>query len=185
MSSCQDHEYTGMQMEDNGVDFPRPGRQPVRGERPLRAPGHPDADAMALHGLGLVPMDMSEDDASSEDDSDEDDLNHEEVRSCSSTGCFSPDAWPRNPLHTLLLYSGAVLVPERPVRTGAQWSCGAGSAGQCEAFEYVAPGSAVMLGIAGQSHQAQGEEGAGAGASAPISAHDCGQGRCRRPRQRK
>ena len=72
----------GVQMEDNGVDFPRPGRAPVRGERPLRAPGYPDVDAMALHGLGLVPMDMSEDEDTDEDDSDEDD-NHEEVRLCS------------------------------------------------------------------------------------------------------
>ena len=74
-----------MQMEDNGIDFPRPGRAPVRGERPLHAPGHLDVDAMALHGLGLVPMDMSEDEASEEEssDEDEDDLNHEEVRKCS------------------------------------------------------------------------------------------------------
>ena len=80
LMSCITHGNTsaGMQMEDNGIDFPRPGRAPVRGERPLRAPGYPDADAMALHGLGLVPMDMSEDEDSEEDDSDEDE-NHEEV----------------------------------------------------------------------------------------------------------
>ena len=67
-------------MEDNGIDLPRPGRGPVRGERPLHAPGFPDADAMALHGLGLVPMDMSEDEASEGDDSDEDGLDADEVR---------------------------------------------------------------------------------------------------------
>ena len=62
--------------------MPRPNRAPVRGERPVRVPGYPDVDAMALHGLGipgLVPMDMSEDDASEDDDSDEDDPNHDEV----------------------------------------------------------------------------------------------------------
>lgn len=64
------------------MDLPRPGRAPVRGERPPRAPGFPDADAMALHGLGLIPMDMSEDEASEGDDSEDgDDLNDEEVRS--------------------------------------------------------------------------------------------------------
>ncbi len=82
MSFRKDRTDTGMQMEDNGVDFPRPGRAPVRGERPLRAPGYPEADAVALHGLGLVPMDMSEDEDTDEDDSDEDD-NPEEVRLCS------------------------------------------------------------------------------------------------------
>jgi len=69
-------------MEDNGIDLPRPGRAPVRGERPLRAPGYPDVDAMALHGLGLVPMDMSDDEASEEEDSDEDDINAEGVSTC-------------------------------------------------------------------------------------------------------
>lgn len=78
MHAWQDDNGAGMQMEDNGIDFPRPGRAPVRGQRPLRAPGNPDADAMALHGLGLVPMDMSEEEDSEEEDSDEDD-NHEEV----------------------------------------------------------------------------------------------------------
>ena len=68
-------------MEDNGIDLPRPGRVPVRGERPLHAPGFPDADAMALHGLGLVPMDMSEDEASEAEDSDEDGLDADEVSS--------------------------------------------------------------------------------------------------------
>ena len=66
-------------MEDNGIDLPRPGRAPVRGERPLHAPGFPDADAMALHGL--VPMDMSEDEASEGEDSDEDGLDADEVSS--------------------------------------------------------------------------------------------------------
>jgi len=69
-------------MEDNGIDLPHPGRAPVRGERPLRAPGYPDVDAMALHGLGLVPMDMSDDEASEEEDSDEDDINAEGVSTC-------------------------------------------------------------------------------------------------------
>ena len=68
-------------MEDNGIDLPRPGRAPVRGERPLHAPGFPDADLMALHGLGLVPMDMSEDEASEDEDSDEDGLDADEVSS--------------------------------------------------------------------------------------------------------
>jgi hypothetical protein len=69
-------------MEEDGLDMPRPNHAPVRGERPLRVPGYPDMDAMALHGLGipgLVPMEMSEDDNSEIDDSDEDDLNHDEV----------------------------------------------------------------------------------------------------------
>ena len=72
-------------MEENGLDMPRPNRAPVRGERPVRVPGYPDMDAVAMHGLGipgLVPMDMSEDDASEDDDSDEDDLNHDEVSAC-------------------------------------------------------------------------------------------------------
>ena len=75
-----------VQMEDNGIDLPRPGRAPVRGERPPHAPGFPGGDAVALHGLGLVPMDMSEDEASEGEDSDEDGLDADEVRSPHGAG---------------------------------------------------------------------------------------------------
>ncbi|CAL5223332.1 g5831 [Coccomyxa viridis] len=97
-------------MEDNGVDFPRPGRAPVRGERPLRAPGYPEADAVALHGLGLVPMDMSEDEDTDEDDSDEDDNPEENnpIRQRANRGRE------RVPLHQFLrMIAGRAVIGDR------------------------------------------------------------------------